>query len=229
MMPALKKIFESKKFALPRIFTNTIIVALLLFALAFRITGDFAHEIFGSFACAFFSVHNIAKRRWYFGILKGKHSFKRLFCAFLNFALLFAFVLLVASGIFSSKYLFAFLGADSGMTIRQIHSTSAYWLLALVGAHLGMHWKFFKFREKKHHFKIFVKTAEAAIFILGIWACAERAMFEKLFLGYSFDYWNEELPDALFFAQNLAVIAFFGISTRLIFQFGDKIKNKINK
>lgn len=212
------------KIAIFKIIANILMLAFLLFALAFRLTGDFAHEIFGAFACAFFAIHILNKKRWYFGTFRGKYAFKRLFRSFLNFALLFVFVVLAVSGIFSSKYLFAFFGAELEMTTRQIHSTSAYWLLSLVGAHLGMHWNFFKFRTKKRFFSIFTKLAITAIFALGIWACAERSMFEKLFQGYSFDYWNEELPRALFFAQNLGVMAFFGILTHLVFQFGIKIK-----
>jgi hypothetical protein len=38
-------------------------------------------------------------------------------------------------------------------------------------------------------------------------------MFAKLFLGFSFDYWNEERPAALFFVVMLSIMGIYALGS----------------
>lgn len=181
----------------------------MLFALAFRITGDFAHEWAGLAALLLFAFHNILNRRWFCGILKGKYGLRRLLNALVNMSLIVSAVLVFATGIMHSKYILGFLEISGGMAVRQIHSTAAYWMLVLASVHLGLHWDALSSKMRLNSPKIrrIVGLAAFALAAFGVWSWMERGMTEKLFMGYSFDFWNPESPQTLFFAENFGIAA----------------------
>jgi hypothetical protein len=45
--------------------------------------------------------------------------------------------------------------------------------------------------------------------VFGAWASFDRDIFAKLFLGFSFDYWDENRPAILFFAAMLSIMAIY--------------------
>jgi hypothetical protein len=54
-----------------------------------------------------------------------------------------------------------------------------------------------------------------------VWAFIDRDMFAKLFLGFSFDYWNEERPGVLFFAETLGIMTAFAAGTHYAMKLAD--------
>jgi hypothetical protein len=42
-----------------------------------------------------------------------------------------------------------------------------------------------------------------------VYASFDREMGAKLFLGYSFDFWNPDRPAVLFFTSNLAIMGVY--------------------
>jgi uncharacterized membrane protein len=63
-----------------------------------------------------------------------------------------------------------------------------------------------------------VRTVIARVFALlfaafGVWASFDRDMFSKLFLGFSFDYWDGERPAIIFFAAMLSVMGIYVFAT----------------
>ena len=188
----------------------------MLFALAFRITGDFAHEWAGLAALALFAFHNILNRRWFCGILKGRYGLRRILNTAVNMSLIVSAVLVFITGLMHSKYIPGFLGISGGMAARQVHSTAAYWMLVLASVHLGLHWDALSSKMRINSPRA-GKAATFALFCIaafGIWAWGERGMYEKLFLGYSFDFWSPESPQILFFAENLGIAALSAATAR---------------
>lgn len=61
--------------------------------------------------------------------------------------------------------------------------------------------------------------------LFGIWAWIERGMYGKLFLGYSFDFWDESSPPILFFAENLGVICAVAAALLLALKCGLELKH----
>jgi hypothetical protein len=86
--------------------------------------------------------------------------------------------------------------------------------LSLIGVHPGLNWKIIlnAFRKmtkiigENRTQKNILCIIAFAVAAFGVWSSFDRDMFSKLFLGFSFDYWPEELPAVLFFVVNLSLM-----------------------
>ena len=112
---------------------------------------------------------------------------------------------------------------DGGILARQIHATAAYWLFALAALHMGIHLPKRIFCPSTPTAKFLLSIIILAIYALGIYAWEERSMGEKLFSGYTFDFWNDSVPAIYFFAYNLSIFLCLAISAAI----ADKSFNKI--
>jgi hypothetical protein len=66
------------------------------------------------------------------------------------------------------------------------------------------------------------------IFIYGLDSFFERDMPAKLFLGYSFDFWDENKNPAIFFTNNTSIMAVYIFITHYFVKFINHIQsNKI--
>jgi hypothetical protein len=134
-----------------------------------------------------------------------------------NLLLVLAMAALVITGLFQSRTILAFLHLPGGMVLRQIHTTAAYWSFILIGLHAGLHWgmimnafrKMMKMNGKNWTRKIAARILALAVAVFGVWSSFDRDMFSKLFLGFSFDYWDPERPAVLFFAAMLSIMGVY--------------------
>jgi hypothetical protein len=194
---------------------------LLLCALMYRATGDTAHEWIGVSVCAVCIAHNALNRKWYKNIFKGTYNLRRSVMTTINLLLVPAMAILIITGLLHSRTVLAFLRLPGDMTLRQIHTTVAYWCLPLIGAHLGLNWgsilnaskKMVKTNGESRPRKIILRIITLAIVAFGVWSSFDRDMFSKLFLGFSFDYWPEERPAVLFFIVNLSIMSVYVSTT----------------
>jgi uncharacterized membrane protein len=215
-----------------RIIIEFAMTTLLLCAYAYRITGDAAHEWIGICVFALFIAHNVINRKWYKSIFKGKYTPRRAVMTACNIALVFTFAVLLITGLSQSRTVLAFLHLPGGMLLRQIHTTAAYWGLPLIGVHLGLHWGMFvkgtcKKASVNAKNRAYAITAKITVFLFaafGVWASFDRDMFAKLFLGFSFDYWNEERPAILFFAAMLSIMAVYVFVTYYTLKIAERKK-----
>ena len=188
-----------------RIALNTAMFAALWCAVAFRITGETWHEIFGAGFAALSVLHIFFNRHWFAALFRGSHGFRRMLTVLVNAALLAAAFAVCFGGfvMFAAKIS----GFDYPMWVRNAHSISAYWLWILAAAHIGLHCPLPR--------RAVLRILCAALALSGVWAWGGRSMGEKLFLGYSFDFWNPDSPAALLFAQNFAVLFLVAFLTRI--------------
>jgi hypothetical protein len=130
-------------------------------------------------------------------------------------------IVLCVSGIMSSRHVFRFLNLKGGLNIRQIHSFVAYWGLVLLGIHVGIHWdkvltvlknKAGTSRELIFN-SLLLRGLASVTAAYGIWSSFDRAMGSKLFLGFSFDFWESSRPEILFYLHNTAIMALYIIIT----------------
>jgi hypothetical protein len=193
--------------------------------MAYRITGDVAHEWIGVAVILLLSVvHNGIGWRWYRGLCKGKYDFRRILNTVLNLLLLATVVTLAVSGILLSRTVFAFMGFNGGMGVRQVHSFAGYWGLILVAAHVGMHWQMIMssarrmagITEASRIRTSVLRIVTALIVAYGVYASFDRQMGAKLFLGYSFDFWDPDRPAVLFFTSNLAIMGIYVCATHAL-------------
>jgi hypothetical protein len=95
-----------------------------------------------------------------------------------------------------------------GMTLRLIHTAAAYWGLIIIAIHAGLHVRAPQNHSGNSCYSWFIiRKITVLIAAFGVWSFIERDMFSKLFLGFSFDYWDERRPAILFFAENLGIMA----------------------
>jgi hypothetical protein len=139
----------------------------------------------------------------------------------LNLLLPAAMLALCASGVMNSRHVFGFLELNGGMAIRQIHSFAAYWGIVIIGIHTGMHWtrvlgtvkKLAGLRQESALTARVLRVTALMASVYGIWASFDRAMGSKLFLGFSFDFWDSGRPEILFYINNLAIMALYVMAT----------------
>jgi hypothetical protein len=201
----------------PRLIIDFVMMVLILFALSYRIIGDVSHEWIGVSVFVLFVVHTIINYRWYKQIFKGGYDFRRGLNTAVNLLLLAAMSLLIITGLLHSRTVLAFLHLPGGMVIRLIHTTAAYWSLLLIAIHLGLHWEIIinAMRKMTGITKanlgrtIIMRSAAVLIVGLGVWGSFDRDMFSKLFLGFSFDYWDPERPAVLFFVFNFSILGIY--------------------
>jgi len=178
-----------------RIALDMSMTVLLLCVYAFQIIGNTAHIGVGITIFVLFTVHIFINRHWFKTIFTGKYTLRRIVMTTVNIALVLAAVTMMITGILKA---------------RQIHTTTAYWFLLLIGVHLGLHWGIFTKFINKNNFIITVTRILACLFAaFGVWSFFDRDMFAKLFLGFSFDYWPAERPSILFFAETLSIMGLF--------------------
>jgi hypothetical protein len=180
-------------------------------AFGLRFTGKASHELIGAATFFLLAVHLAAGRTWIKNLFNGAFVARRRLAVIVNMALFIAAVVAFGSGFV------LFLGIDDGMGTRQAHAIAAYWLLVLTGVHVGLYWKNvvnglrFMARDMtgQRAWRLAGHLPKAGLLfaLYGVWASYERNIGSKLFLGFSFDFWNQNWPVWLFFVNHLAVIS----------------------
>ena len=210
-----------------RIALDIAMTILLIAAHAYRITGDIAHEWIGVSVFVLFIAHNVINYRWYKNIGKGTYTAQRVIMTTVNALLALTMATLVITGFMQSRIVLSFLNLPGSMLLRQIHTTAAYWGLPLIGVHIGLHWGMFTKFISKDRIIISILRILAFLFaVLGVWSSFDRDIFSKLFLGFSFDYWPEERPAVLFFAETLSVMGIYVFVIYYFIKLISWLKNK---
>jgi hypothetical protein len=204
-----------------RLVIDSVMTVLLLSAMACRITGDAPHEWIGVAVFVLFVVHNAVNWRWYRGLFRGKYDFRRVFNTAVNMLLLVVIATLAISGVQLSRTIFAFAGFSGAMRVRQAHTVAAYWGLILIAVHIGTHWEMIMaamlrmmgITKPNRARTMVLRAITALIFAYGVYASFDREMGAKLFLGYSFDFWDPDRPAAGFFTSTLAIMGVYVLAT----------------
>ena len=119
---------------------DIVMVVLLLFLMAYQVTGEVLHEWIGVAMTLLVIVHQILNRRWYKGLFKGKYNPYRIVTTVTNCLLLCSFALTAFCGMAMSGYALPFLyGMVSISFARQFHLAMSHWSFVLMGLHLGLH------------------------------------------------------------------------------------------
>lgn len=209
---------------------DLVMTLLFVTSLAFRITGSAPHEWIGMVLCVLFVTHCIINRRWFGNLFSGRYGMRRALNTSINLGLLAVMLILCLCGIANSDHVFGFLHFTGGMKFRQIHSLMAYWGLVLIGIHAGIHWRVVINTTRKlagisgeNKLRTAVlRLSAVTLVVFGVWASFDRDMGSKLFLGFSFDFWDPSRPIVLFFVSDLAILGIYACLTHLAFKFRRK-------
>ena len=125
------------------IFKRTIdilMTILLLFLMAYQVTGEVAHEFIGVSMFILVIIHQVLNIKWYSSLFKGKYNVNRVIMTVINVLLLFSFLLTAISGMAMSNFAVPFLyNIINVNTARAMHLAFSYWSFILMGMHLGLH------------------------------------------------------------------------------------------
>jgi hypothetical protein len=201
-------------------------LVLWLAVIDYRIARKAPHEWLGITLAALFAVHNIINLKFYTSLFSGRYSARRIAATAVNIFLVLDIAVLASVGLMQSKSVLSFLHLPGAMQLRVIHTTAAYWLIPLIGAHIGLHWetlmnsfrKIIKTKDGDIKFTIIMRGAALIFFAAGVCSCFDRNMFAKLFFGFSFDYWHEERPTILYFAEMLSIMGMYVLISHYFFR-----------
>ena len=205
-------------FRLPaRLGLDATMTLLFITALAFRSTGRLFHEWNGVAFILLFVLHTAINLQWYKTLLKGRWGMRRILNTTTNIALLISMTAVFVTGVLNSRHIFGFSQVFNGENLRANHSLAAYWSLVFIGIHTGLHWGMVRtaFRkvtqsvERTAFHRIPSRLLALLIAFGGVWASFDRLMGSKLFLGFSFDFWDPSRPLVLFYGANLAILGLY--------------------
>lgn len=200
-----------------KIVIDIIMTVLLLFLMAFNITGDALHEWLGIVMFALFIAHHILNKRWYQNLLRGKHTAFRVLQAIVNILIFVTMIGLMISGIMLSHYVFTFLHIYSEMTFaRKLHLILSYWAYILMALHLGFHWRMLmgmlrkatKINTISQRLMVVLRTLGTLIAAYGLYAAINRKLVSYMFLKNVFVFWNFDEPAIVFFFDYIAIMEF---------------------
>ncbi len=192
---------------------DVVMSILLLFLMAFQVTGDKYHEWMGAGMLVLFLLHNFLNVSWYKAIFKGKYSKLRILRTMVNLSVLIAILLTGYSGVVMSRYVFDFLPIHSGMaTARKLHLAGSYWAFVLMSIHLGMHWsmvtgKYTKGNWNKPVLLWGIRALAIVSAIAGAYFFVKAEIFRNMFLQNEFAILDYETAGSLIILQNLAIMS----------------------
>ena len=119
---------------------DVVMTVLLLFLMAYQVTGESAHEWIGMGMTALVIAHQILNRKWYGALFKGKYNPYRILSTVMNILLLFCIALTAFCGMSMSGHAVPFMyGMAPASFARRMHLSMSHWAFVLMGMHLGMH------------------------------------------------------------------------------------------
>ena len=201
----------SKKRNTARRIVDAAMTVVLLFLMAYQVTGEAAHEWIGVSMTILVIVHQILNRRWYSALFKGRYNPYRSLTTVLNILLVLCFAMTAFCGMSMSGYAVPFMyGLAPVSFVRRMHLSMSHWSFVLMGLHLGMHIPAMtegltrNGRKKKVAAGIF-----AGIAAIGLWLFLKSGIPDYLFFRVPFAFLDYEKPAGLVLLENLLMLLFW--------------------
>lgn len=205
---------KAKKNLMIKRVVDVLMTVLLLFLMAYQVTGEAAHEWLGIGMTVLVILHQILNRRWYAALFKGKYNPYRIVTTILNVLLLAAFALTAFCGMSMSGYAVPFLyGMAQVSFARQMHLSMSHWAFVLMGLHLGMHIPAMTSGLKNDNLKKILFCLFACAAGYGAFLFVRSGTPDYLFFRIVFAFLDYEKAAALVLLENLMMLlfcAFFG-------------------
>ena len=184
---------------------------LLLFLMAYQVTGETLHEWIGIGMTVLVIIHQILNRKWYGALFKGKYRPYRIVTTAVNILLLLSFALTAFCGMSMSGHAVPFLYGMAPITFaRQMHLSMSHWSFVLMGLHLGLHIPAMTARVKlEGSKKTLVSAAFCCIAGIGLWLFLRNNMTDYLFFRVPFAFLDYEKAGALVILENIVMLLFW--------------------
>ena len=109
-----------------RIALDIAMTVILLCAYNSQLARETTHIFIGIVTFCFFAIHIFINRNWFKTIFKGRYAPRRIVITAMNILLILAVATLMITGILEADWKVSFLQYENEITIRQIHTTTAY-------------------------------------------------------------------------------------------------------
>ena len=190
---------------------DVLMSVLLIFLMAYQVTGEVLHEWIGIGMTLLVIFHQILNRKWYGALFKGKYRAYRTVTTAVNILLLLSFALTAFCGMSMSGHAVPFLYGMAPVSFaRRMHLSMSHWSFVLMGLHLGLHIPAMTAKMKLEGRK---KTLVSAVFCciagIGLWLFLRNGMTDYLFFRVPFAFLDYEKAGALVLLENLMMLLFW--------------------
>lgn len=184
---------------------------LLLFLMAYQVTGEVLHEWIGMGMTVLVIIHQILNRKWYGALFKGKYNPYRIVTTVINAILLLALGFTAVSGMSMSGHAVPFLyGMIKVSFARRMHLSMSHWTFVVMGLHLGFHIPAMTMKMKLSEK---IKTVWSAVFCLvagiGLFLFLKNDIPKYLFFRVPFAFLDYEKSGILVFLENILILIFW--------------------
>jgi hypothetical protein len=210
-----------KASVIKRLVLPVVMTVLLLLALAYWWLENLPHEIFGTALFALLAWHIAVNRIWFRNLFKGRYDKRRIITLVLHLLLIANMTVLLVTSIVISKSVFSLLPIPDSIYLREAHWFAAYWVMIVVGVHLGLHWSRVMAMTRTalrlppgNSARIFVlRIASALLASFGAWSFSVLGVWAKLTFTYSLDFWDFNASVTPFFGHWAGVVSLLAIIT----------------
>ena len=184
---------------------------LLLFLMAYQVTGEALHEWIGIGMTLLVIVHQILNRKWYGALFKGRYTAYRVLSTLNTALLLLSFALTAFCGMSMSGHAVPFLYGMTPISFaRQMHLSFSHWSFVLMGLHLGLHIPAMAAGLKLNgRLKLILSCLFICIDGIGLWLFLRSGMTDYMFFRVPFAFLDYEKAGWLVLLENLAMLSFW--------------------
>ncbi|MEO8686080.1 MAG: DUF4405 domain-containing protein [Devosia sp.] len=198
--------------------------ALLLLSLAYWWLDNVPHEIFGTGLFVLIAWHISMNRSWFTNLFRGRYNGRRIFTVLLHVLLIVNMAVLLMTSIIISKSVLALLPLPKSTFLRQIHWFTAYWVMIVVGIHLGLHWtrvmmllrSMLGLSSGSAPRTWVLRVAALVLAVFGVWSFLVLGVWGKLTFTYSLDFWDFTASVTPFFGYWSGVIGLPAVFTHYL-------------
>ena len=190
---------------------------LLMLTLAYWWLGNLTHELAGTAVFVLLGRHLVNNSHWWGTLRKGRYDLRRRIGLVLTLLLAAAMAVLLATSLANSRSLFVWLPVADSTTLGEIHMFAAYWVMVVVGLHIGLNWNrvtvLLRNAGLRNALWVWIGWAAGLAFaIQGLRSAAVMDLWTRLRFDYSLVMWDFNEQTAAFFGHWLAIIALFAVA-----------------
>jgi Domain of unknown function (DUF4405) len=204
-----------KVIILKRLVLSAAMAVFLLLALAYWWLENLPHEIFGTVLFVLLGWHLAVNRTWFRNLLRGRYDTRRTITLVLHLLLIANMLVLLITSIVISKSVFELLPIPDSIYLRDVHWFAAYWVMVIVGVHLGLHWTrvmamvrtTLRLSRGDSARTLVLRIAAAILAGFGVWSFTVLGVGAKLTFTYSLDFWDFTAAVTPFFGHWAGVVS----------------------
>ena len=206
-----------------RFLLDALLFALFVAEMCFYHLAKDWHEIFGVALVALTILHVAINRRQFMSLTK-KLTPRKFFCLSTDIALTICALIILATGVCMSNFLFVdavSFELHRNMTIHQLHVALPYVAMILIGLHVGFHWSelwqrflntFGLTKLYERRYKLFFAAA-MILSIVGAYGLHLNRVGDRIMMKHIFGTPATDLPAAVFALMIVGGVALFAAIT----------------